>query len=598
MIATLDKKLINRKILEQNLKRFFYLPLIAIPISFGHILFFYFSLTEPDTIEFTWRWGIIYTHTLIIILSLFIGLLAYTRRKHHRPSDNTTFWLINILVLLVVLVGVAIAIIDQLVTPAITPFLVICTFVAVVFLIHPINALIMYLSSYGFLYYLLPLTQSNPEILLSNRVNGLSFIGIGFLISLILWRNNWSDFQQKIVIEEQNKALESNNIELKDQRLRLLELNATKDKFFSIIAHDLKSPFNSIMGFSELLVEQINKNDYDGIRDYARIILQSSQRAVDLLMNLMEWSRSQTGRVPFNPEPFDLNESIDDITALFDDIARQKGITIKNELPSKVTVFADRAMISTVLRNLISNAVKFTRQDGKIILAVAAQENRLTFSVKDNGIGIPKVRVEKLFHIEESESTPGTANEQGTGLGLILCKEFIEKHEGKIWAESDTVGKPGGAGSTFYFTLPYNSEPAEDNIVQQSVASGKNQTIRKLKILIAEDDEVSEMLLDNYINIFSKEILKVKTGEEAVEACRNHPDIDLILMDIRLPAMGGNEATRRIREFNNEVIIIAQTAYGLTGDREKSLEAGCNDYIAKPIKKSELEELIQKYFGK
>ncbi|MBS4062616.1 MAG: response regulator, partial [Bacteroidetes bacterium] len=205
---------------------------------------------------------------------------------------------------------------------------------------------------------------------------------------------------------------------------------------------------------------------------------------------------------------------------------------------------------------------------------------------------------EKLFHIEESESTPGTANEQGTGLGLILCKEFIEKHEGKIWAESNTVEKQGGAGSTFYFTLPYNSEPAEDNIVQQSVASGKNQTIRKLKILIAEDDEVSEMLLDNYINIFSKEILKVKTGEEAVEACRNHPDIDLILMDIRLPAMGGYEAIRRIREFNDEVIIIAQTAYGLTGDREKSLEAGCNDYIAKPIKKSELEELIQKYFGK
>lgn len=228
----------------------------------------------------------------------------------------------------------------------------------------------------------------------------------------------------------------------------LEKLNAEKDKFFSIIAHDLKSPFNSIVGLSEMLVDQISKKDYDGIEKYARIILQSSHRAMNLLMNLMEWAQSQTGRMEPNPESFDLIEFIHDITPLFEDIAGQKGITIKKELPQKATVFADQAMINTVLRNLISNAIKFTRQGGEIILSVTKNENKCTVSVKDNGIGIPKERVEKLFRIEESESTAGTANEKGTGLGLILCKEFIEKHDEKIWVESEE-----GKGSTFYFSL-------------------------------------------------------------------------------------------------------------------------------------------------
>jgi len=236
---------------------------------------------------------------------------------------------------------------------------------------------------------------------------------------------------------------------LNESETKLRELNLQKDKFFSIIAHDLKSPFNSIMGFSELLMDQINEKDYEGIDKYARIISQSSQRAMDLLMNLLEWSRAQTGRMEFNPENFDLVDLIEENKMLFDVIASQKAITIKKVLPHEIFVFADKQMISTILRNLISNAIKFTQKGGEIKIFAEYRENEILITVMDNGIGIESGRIENLFRIDKSNSTTGTSNEQGTGLGLILSKEFVEKHGGKIWAESKQ-----GKGTVFYFTLP------------------------------------------------------------------------------------------------------------------------------------------------
>ncbi len=377
------------------------------------------------------------------------------------------------------------------------------------------------------------------------------------------------------------------------QNAELQKLNATKDKFFSIIAHDLKSPFNSIMGFSELLIENIETKDYNEITKYAGIILQSSRRAMNLLLNLMEWSRSQTGRMAFNPTLFDMGQLITDIKVMFDAIAGQKGIEIKSQLPSNAVAFADQTMINTVLRNLISNAIKFTKQGGEINLQVTKEANRLTVTVKDNGIGIAKNRIDKLFRIDENYSTNGTANEEGTGLGLILCKEFIEKHNGEIGVTSEE-----GKGSAFYFALPTPAPQSMETSERQAEPSQKQAEARRLKILVAEDDEVSEILIDSYIKIFCDEVLKARTGVEAVEACRKNPDIDLILMDIRMPQMDGYEAVKRIREFNQKVVIIAQTAHGLTGDRKKSIEAGCNDYLSKPINKAELRELIKSFFAK
>jgi len=247
-----------------------------------------------------------------------------------------------------------------------------------------------------------------------------------------------SDITERKAVEEE--------IRLKNSELQ--KLNSEKDKFFSIIAHDLKSPFNSIIGFSDLLVEQVRERDFEGIEEYARVILSSSERVMNLLTNLMEWTRSQTGRMNFNPKEIDLVNLINDNLQLFDKIAEQKSITITSDLPTSLTVQADESMINTVVRNLISNAIKFTHPGGEIALSVEGKEREVIVSVRDTGVGIPQSTIEKLFRIDENFSTTGTQKEVGTGLGLILCKEFVEKHNGKIWVESEQ-----GKGSTFIFSL-------------------------------------------------------------------------------------------------------------------------------------------------
>ena len=401
-----------------------------------------------------------------------------------------------------------------------------------------------------------------------------------------------SKLQGKLINEKKN--LEYTFGLLNETNKELHQLNAEKDKFFSIIAHDLKSPFNAIIGFSDLLVAQVDKSNLKKIKEYASIIQQSSNRAMELLMNLMEWSQSQTGRLNFSPVNFELTKLIDETVLLLNDAAVQKSITITYQLPLITFVYADKAMISTVLRNLISNAIKFTESGGNIVISATESQNELTVSVKDSGIGISKDRIEKLFGLDESYSTTGTNNEKGTGLGLILCKEFVEKHQGKIWAESEV-----GIGSIFYFTIPRNSETDEKIIIQKGVAFDQpDNNIDNLKILIAEDDESSETLLSLILEEFNPEILIARNGTEAVEICRNNPDLDLILMDIQLPEISGYEATHQIRQFNKDVVIIAQTAYGHSSDREKAINIGCNDYIAKPIKIDALITLIQKYFSK
>jgi len=236
---------------------------------------------------------------------------------------------------------------------------------------------------------------------------------------------------------------------IKNQNEELLRLNASKDKFFSILAHDLKNPFSAIIGSSDLLLTRSSNNDREEIDRYAKIINQSSKKALDILLNLMDWSQIQTGSTKYVPESADISSLVEEAILLLGCNAEEKSISIQNQIPQGTTIFADKVMISIVLRNLISNAIKYTHMEGIVEISSIQKESELVISVQDNGVGIPKDKIQRLFQIDGVYSTPGTKKEKGTGLGLILCKEFIEKNKGTIWVESNV-----DFGTVFHFSLP------------------------------------------------------------------------------------------------------------------------------------------------
>jgi len=256
----------------------------------------------------------------------------------------------------------------------------------------------------------------------------------------------------KELMEENAMEFARLNEKLSESESQLKETNNSKDKFFSIISHDLRSPFTSIIGFAEVILEDLNSLSKDDIKEFTGNIYKSSKNIQNLLENLLQWSRVQTGRIEFNPIKFDLDNLVNEVVALYQVNAARKKITLVNELEKDYSVVADKFMVDTVLRNLVSNSIKFTKQNGEILISVSdnSEDGCLLVTVADTGVGMKDEILAKLFKIDENVTTKGTEKEKGTGLGLILCKEFIEKHTGKIWAES-TIGE----GSKFKFTIPY-----------------------------------------------------------------------------------------------------------------------------------------------
>lgn len=248
-----------------------------------------------------------------------------------------------------------------------------------------------------------------------------------------------------------NDITERKNIEksLVKQTKELQEVNATKDKFMSIIAHDLKSPFNAIIGFSDLMLKNFDQLDHATFLTGLQTIESASTHAYKLLENLLIWSQNQTGKTQFNPEKLNLKAHINESIKMIESAAISKKIKITNSVRKDIHVFADKNMFDSILRNLISNAVKFSFKGGKIKISAAKFETEIHISVSDKGIGISPERQSAIFEIDKFSNTSGTENETGTGLGLILCKDFITRHKGKIWVESTPH-----VGTLVSFSLP------------------------------------------------------------------------------------------------------------------------------------------------
>jgi signal transduction histidine kinase len=246
-------------------------------------------------------------------------------------------------------------------------------------------------------------------------------------------------------ISERKKS----ELALLESERKLNELNSTKDKLFSIIAHDLRSPFNNIIGFSELLIEKVNDDTFTESEKFLTIINSSATNTLILLDNLLNWAKYQTGKINFKPVKIVFSNIILEVLKLEKSIAKAKNISLNYFTADEIEVYADENMLKIILRNLISNAIKFTKPGGEIRVFAILLKDWVEITISDNGIGINEEKLKELFNTSSNSSTTGTANEKGSGLGLMLCKDFIETHKGKIWAESKE-----GKGSEFKFTLP------------------------------------------------------------------------------------------------------------------------------------------------
>ncbi|MCF8365914.1 MAG: PAS domain S-box protein [Bacteroidales bacterium] len=289
---------------------------------------------------------------------------------------------------------------------------------------------------------------------------------------------------------------------------KLIKINATKDKLFSIIAHDLKSPYNAQLGFLELLIEDEDSYSPEQRKKFIKTVYQSTKQSFSLLDNLLMWSRTQTGKIPFNPSKLHLAQVFEEAIDLQQYAAAGKNIMISTDIANDdLQVNADYEMVNTILRNLISNAIKFTPENGEIIIgAKAAANNKALIYIRDNGVGIPEKDMDLLFDAGNNYTTIGTNKEKGTGIGLIICKDFVERNGGIIWAESDPDGSRGSKGSTFYFTLDNTNKI-------KTCKSNCIQNLKRVNTQIKQNQELHNYFLRTIIPFFRHTYQKFSNEE-------------------------------------------------------------------------------------
>ncbi|MBN1985467.1 MAG: HAMP domain-containing histidine kinase [Prolixibacteraceae bacterium] len=265
--------------------------------------------------------------------------------------------------------------------------------------------------------------------------------------TLLLLNREINNLQRQLITEKKN--LETTLKQLDETNRELTKINRQKDKFFSVIAHDLRSPFNSILGFAAILKENVSELSPDEIEKYTTHLYDSSLNTYNLLINLLEWASLQREAIRFNPELIVVGNTVTEVLNLLKEQAFQKSISIETHIPKALQWNADKNMLTIILRNLISNSIKFTPREGKINISARQTKNELEISVTDNGVGMPEEISKELFLNEFNETSRGTENEKGSGLGLALCKEFVEFHNGKIEVKSQL-----NEGTTITFFLP------------------------------------------------------------------------------------------------------------------------------------------------
>ncbi|MBN1651596.1 MAG: PAS domain S-box protein [Bacteroidales bacterium] len=373
------------------------------------------------------------------------------------------------------------------------------------------------------------------------------------------------------------------------------ESDRLKSAFLANMSHEIRTPMNGILGFTELLKEPQLSGEQQ--QEFIEVIERSGARMLNTIRDLIDISTIEAGQVSVMNSETDMQEQLEQIVTFFKPEAESKGLRLHFNLPAgeSTTCFTDSEKVYTILSNLTKNAIKYSKK-GSIEIGCNKNQDCLAFYVKDEGIGIPQDKLESVFDRFVQADSRLSSDYEGVGLGLSITKAYVEMLGGKIWVESEE-----GVGSTFYFTIAKKNKQGLE--IKKTILEPEKTdkiTIKKseikLKILLVEDDPMSQQLIKHMLSGMYDEIIIANNGIEAFDYAKTISDFDLILMDMKMPDMDGFEATRLIRQFNKEVIIIAQTAYSMLGDREKTIDAGCNDYISKPINKPDLISLINKHF--
>lgn len=372
--------------------------------------------------------------------------------------------------------------------------------------------------------------------------------------------------------------------------LRLAEeSDRLKTAFLNNLSHEIRTPLNSILGFSNLLNE--DKISPEQRAHFVQVINQGGQRLLHIINDILSIAAIESGQETSREEAFRLETLTDHIRQVFQETLNSKPIKLRilDELPQeKARILTDGNKLMQIMGNLVTNAIKFT-EDGEVTFRISREQDTLYLEVSDTGIGIPKEYHDLIFERFRQIDSEDVKLHEGSGLGLSISMAYARMLGGSIEVESTP-----GIGSSFKVNIPFKQIQHETAAAEpDQVKQQKSSKSRKKTILVAEDEYSNFLLVETLLEPLPYQVIHVTNGQEAVEQCRKNHAIDLVLMDLKMPLMGGLEATRIIRHEKPNLKIIALTAYAQKEDREKALLAGCNDYIAKPMRNQDLLDMIK-----
>jgi signal transduction histidine kinase/ActR/RegA family two-component response regulator len=390
-----------------------------------------------------------------------------------------------------------------------------------------------------------------------------------------------------------NQRIQQINQELLKAKERAEDADRLKSAFLANLSHEIRTPMNGIIGFSELLM-RLNI-EHDKLNQYIHIINNSSHQLLNIINDIVDISKIEAGQVKLNLAPVKINQLIYDTEALYKTQASIKNLFIYKAFglgDAESEIITDDTRLRQILNNLLNNALKYTHS-GSITFGYVFKEDFLEFYVSDTGIGIAEENQQLIFERFRQVDTNDASKYGGTGLGLSISLAFVKLLGGEIWVKSEY-----GKGSTFYFTIPFKPVQHTFDEVSQEPFQEVDYNWNNKTVLVVEDEDINFIYIQELLSSTHINVIRATNGNEALEIYNMHPEINIILMDIKVPRIDGYALTNQLKKMRPEIAIIAQTAYAMSNDRKRAIDAGFDDYVTKPVSKNILLKSMEVFIGK